>query len=85
MSFHVVWKTAARDELAEAWLASPSPIRKAITVACHSLENQLRSNPFEVGESRDGNERIAFERPLVVLFDIDELRRLVRVLNVSVR
>lgn len=81
MKFRIQWQPAARDELAEMWLAASSAVRRRITVAAREIENILKHEPHDAGESRSGEERIFFAAPLAVLFEIDENDQLVRILK----
>jgi hypothetical protein len=75
------WGKSARDELADLWLAAPSPQRKRITEAAYLIEQALRRDP-EIGESREGDVRIFFQAPLGVLYSVDETARRVTVIQV---
>ena len=81
MSFTVVWKALAEEQLAEIWLASED--RNAVSRTARELEEQLRQRPLEVGESRDGATRVVMQPPLAVHFDVFEDDRLVVVLSVK--
>ncbi len=58
----------AEDELTAIWLAARD--RYAVTEAASRLDAILRADPQEVGESRDGDKRIAFSDPLAVIFRV---------------
>jgi hypothetical protein len=68
MSYHVTWKPAAEQHLADLWLNAPD--RKAISAASDALEVDLRRDPLNVGESRAGRTRITFVGPLGFVFDV---------------
>lgn len=80
MTYNVVWVPHAERKLTSIWLQSPR--RGMITLAANELDRSLRFHPDQVGESRDGNRRIAFETPLAIEFEVIEADRLVRVLVV---
>jgi len=82
MSFNLRWRPTARDELTRIWLDADSQIRKHITQSCHRLEESIQRSPFDVGESRTGDIRVAFDPPLGVLFRVDAQNRLARVIHV---
>ena len=82
MVYTVLYREQARDELALLWLNADSQLRAAITAASAVLETALRKNPHTIGESRTATQRIAFEPPLAVLFDIREEDRQVVVLHI---
>ena len=81
MNYKVVWKKSAEDRLAEIWLSASD--RNAVSDAAYLIEKRLAANPLNVGESRDGDIRIAFEGPLSMLFVIRDQKKLVRVLAVA--
>ncbi len=80
--FRVGWKKSALDELASIWLRANKRQRKEITQASHKIDQQLRDDPANFGESRPNGRRIGFEAPLGVLFKVDAPQRIVRVLQV---
>ncbi|HQU43288.1 MAG TPA: hypothetical protein PK867_10780 [Pirellulales bacterium] len=72
MNFAIRWRDAAIDDLAAAWLNADPPQRAAITQATHSIEQELKFQPIEAGESRPEGERIMFCAPVGVLFHVEE-------------
>jgi mRNA-degrading endonuclease RelE of RelBE toxin-antitoxin system len=80
MNYTVGWKTDAEEELADLWMRDPN--RQAVNDAAKHLEELLGDDPLNVGESREGLIRIAFEKPLGVIFDVSPDDRLVTVLHV---
>jgi hypothetical protein len=80
MNWTVVWLPAAEKELAALWL---DPInRPQLSPAADKIDGLLRRDPLVLGESREGNQRIAFENPLAVLYRVKEPDRLVEVIHV---
>jgi hypothetical protein len=77
MSFQVLWLPDAEQELAQVWMESSD--RSAITRAVHRVENRLTANPANEGESRTKSRRIAFERPLAIIFRVRPSERAVEV------
>lgn len=74
MIFDVIWRPRAEKALAQLWLAAAD--RQAITIAAHSIDQQLRRDPNSIGESRTGATRILIVEPLAVLYEvIDDDRR----------
>jgi hypothetical protein len=69
--FRVEWLREAVGELAELWIEADSPFRQAITEATHALDQELQADPFRVSESREGDVRISFSKPLAILFEVD--------------
>jgi hypothetical protein len=80
--FQVRWAEGALDQLAMLWLQGDSMLRRAITRASAAIDQRLHTNPHNQGESRNAGERVMFESPLGVQFDIIDDDRLVRVLDV---
>lgn len=67
MNYTVIWTRRAEGHLAAAWLASAD--RRAVTAAAHQLEQDLRRDPLNTGESRRSSvNRIAYQSPLGVSF-----------------
>lgn len=80
MKFHVVWINSAEDRLAHLWLGSR--IASQITKSADHLDFLLAESPLEVGESRSGNRRIAFEPPLAINYFVDESMKKVVIVDV---
>lgn len=80
--YRVDWLDSCLNELAAVWLAADSPTRDRIRNAVSSLEDHLRHDPSAVGESREGNERVAFFEPLGVSVELDAAARIVTVLHI---
>ncbi|MBA4067140.1 MAG: hypothetical protein C0501_26230 [Isosphaera sp.] len=81
MTFTVVWLPIALTMLADLWTVATD--RAAITAASHRLDQRLAADPLNEGESRDGDERIAFEPPLQILFRVDPAAHVVTVTSVG--
>lgn len=81
--FQVEWLQSALDELAEGWNRSDSSERKAMTVACHEVDQWLRADPLGEGEARmHAQQRIAFLPPLAVSYHVDRDNRMVTIFHV---
>ena len=80
MKYSVVWVHTAEKSLANIWIESAD--RSAVTSAARQIDLALETDPTDVGESRDGNHRVAFEPPLACTFSIHPAAKLVRVLRV---
>lgn len=80
--FEVVWTQTALDNLAAAWTRADSAMRQDLSRATREIDRQLQSDPHNLGESRASSQRITFEPPLGVAFEIDSTRPVVRVLFV---
>ena len=80
--FRVRWKRSALNELASLWMQADAEGRRAINTAANAVDQQLRSDPLNQGESRPQGRRIFFVSPLGILFRVDPQQRVVRVLQV---
>lgn len=58
--FRVQWDQTAVDELTAVWMAADSASRQRITACAHAIDQELRIDPHEKGESRPEGERIIF-------------------------
>ena len=66
MSYEVIWRRAAENELADIWMKSND--RGAINRASATLDRLLEHEGPNAGESRIGYWRIAHEAPLGIYF-----------------
>jgi hypothetical protein len=80
MKYTVTWTRAALDELALMW--SQSEDRAAVASASNEVDRLLAFSPHSQGESRGGNARVTFVRPIGVDYEILDDDRTVRVLTV---
>jgi hypothetical protein len=76
------WKKGTLGDLAALWTEADSPTRQAITHATHVLEQLLRNNPEDVGESRPRGRRIMFVPPLGILFRVRPEQSKVQIVQV---
>jgi hypothetical protein len=67
-SWQLKWKPQALRELAS--LYNNSADKNLITQTIHRMEETLRRNPTAYGESRKGLQRMAFEKPLCINFEV---------------
>jgi len=81
MRYTLIWKAAVEQGLAEIWTTAAN--RRAITEAADRIDEELRSRPLAVGESRDEQRRILIEEPLVVVYGVLEEDRIVYVVGVK--
>lgn len=79
MKYTVLWIDRAEQQLASAWLEAPN--RKAASEAAHAIDVNLREDPAVRGESRTAGRRILLVAPLGVLFHVEPLDRIARVLT----
>jgi plasmid stabilization system protein ParE len=82
VKYRVRWKRSALEELADVWAKANSQDRRAITAAVHSIESELAAAAGDAGESRSGEERIIFEAPAAVLFEVRHDQNEVLVLQI---
>ena len=82
--FRVRWERRALNELANLWTQADSAQRQAITAASQAIDQRLRRDPRNAGESRSGGRRILFAPPLVVIFRIEPDGQTVSVLTVRI-
>jgi hypothetical protein len=80
--FTVRWVRSALNDLADIWNQADSGDRDAISSAANRIDKSLTTRPSEQGESRAQGRRVLIELPLVVVFEIVEQDRFVRVLQV---
>jgi plasmid stabilization system protein ParE len=81
MKYHVVWRPTAENQLAEIWTdAADQP---DVTRAADRIDALLAYSPGTVGESRTPGERVLFEPPLAVTFEVVEDDKRVNVLRVT--
>lgn len=78
--FHVVWLQPALNELAAAWIQANSTERQTITAATHTIDQLLKTDPHNQGESRPHGQRIMFLSPLGMTFEIRQ--EMVRILHI---
>lgn len=77
--WQVFWNESADNELAQIWLTAPD--RQAVSNAAREIDELLRRDPLNAGESREGNYRILFVSPLVVQYEVIEPDRKIQVLQ----
>ena len=80
MRFHVIWLASA--ERALAWYFNDADDKRPVTHAANQIDRVLRHSPQDVGESRGGNLRIMFEKPLAVTYRVIEADQMVKVTHV---
>jgi hypothetical protein len=79
---HVRWEDTALNQAAALWMAADSTVRQTITSAMNRIDERLRRNPSEEGESRPEDRRILFDFPLGILYRIEPTGEVVSVLRV---
>lgn len=81
MAFQVRWLAAAEQALTRIWIADDD--RQAIADAADVIDQQLRTDPTNLGESREGAMRLTIVYPLSVVFEVFGDDRRVEVTSVS--
>ena len=79
----VVWRDRALDQLADIWVQAAAADRPAIETAIEQINRILRDDPASQGESRAGNWRVMFQRPLSIVFTFNSNARKVIVSSVK--
>ena len=67
MKYTVIWRPSAERELARIWNSAEN--RALVTSAADEVDRLLRSQPLEIGESREDGYRVLFEPPLGVFYE----------------
>jgi hypothetical protein len=81
VTYHVVIRHDAGDELTAIWSASSDPDR--VLKIYEQLIYELAETLDEIGESRDdSNTRIVFRKPLGFLYTVDNADLIVTILRV---
>jgi hypothetical protein len=76
--FQVIWSKRSEADLARLWFDHVS-VRGKIRRSADTIDRNLRDHPLNVGESREGNERICHLHPLAITFEVSTMDRLVKV------
>jgi hypothetical protein len=69
--YRVKWLQSALNELARFWTSADSDLRRLITAASYQIDQELRTRPEALGESRPKGRRIMFVPPLAVTYRIE--------------
>jgi hypothetical protein len=80
--YDVFWAPSALDDLAAVWVDADANLREAVTLASAEIDALLAHSPLDVGESRDGEQRITFVSPFGVIFEVRSAVRRVVVTHV---
>lgn len=81
MNYEVRWRDLAEQSLLFLLLRAVN--KPALWAVARSVDELLRVNPIEEGESREDNFRILFLRPLCVFYQVDEASRTVVIEDVG--
>jgi hypothetical protein len=80
VSYRVVFHPRADAVLIDLWMASAR--RQEVTRAVDWLERELSIQPEQLGESRIGEDRIAFHGPIGIEFRVDQELQEVLIFNI---
>jgi hypothetical protein len=80
--FSIYRSQEAMLPLQATWEQASEAFRSSILRASREVDRQLQVGPRSRGESRERGRRVLFVWPLGVLFEADEMTRIVRVLRV---
>ena len=83
MNYRVVWVAGLLDRLAELYISAEPADRDRMAVGVEHFNNRLAADPLSVGESRQGNHRVAFPPLLHVYFRVDQSSRVVWITRVN--
>jgi hypothetical protein len=81
VKFTVTWTTEASDGLCKLFMAAPDAAE--LTRIVNAIERELRQNPENVGESRDGSLRVAMQDHIGILFEISNADCSVQVIHIG--
>jgi hypothetical protein len=79
--YTVVWLRVAEAQLTALWIRAAN--KEAVAGYAEQIDRILARNPADQGESRVGNVRLWFHRPISVLFQIEETSKRVTVMEVK--
>ncbi len=81
--YTLIWLEAADEQLASAYLAARERGEAArVTQLVARLEQQLRTAPSQIGESRGARSRVVLILPLAIHFEVNDDVRVVVVTEV---
>jgi hypothetical protein len=70
--YGVIWRESALDAMADAYVAADPKRRNSIEQAVIHFNAELAKDPYELGESRSGKRRIAFQLGCAITFVVDD-------------
>ena len=77
------WPHGVLDELAVIYVSATGPERDRMASGIEALNSRLTRDPFDIGESRSGGDRLAFIPLLMVRFDVNKTARRIVVTGVA--
>jgi hypothetical protein len=79
--FSIYRSQTAVIPLRATWDHADEALRASILQASRQVDQQLQNDPLEQGESREEGSRILFQAPVAVIYEVDEPKKLVRILR----
>jgi hypothetical protein len=76
------WDEVARDELADIWVAATVSDRDTIAAIVENTIRDIERDSLDVGESRQGNLRLAIHLPMSLWFRVFKNGQVVRIVHV---
>ena len=77
MRYTVVWLNSAQNHLAAIWTDASD--KAEVAAASNAIDRSLAVDPYRDSESRSGNDRVMFVRPLAVRYTVSAADRMVTV------
>ena len=77
------WPRSVLDELADIYVSATGPERDRMASGIEAFNGRLARDPFDVGESRSGGNRLAFIPLLMVWFNVNKTTRRIVVTGVA--
>ena len=81
--YDCVWSRSILDELADIYVSATGPERDRMASGIEALNSRLARDPFDVGESRGDEDRLAFIPLLMIRFKVNIAARRVLVKGVA--
>jgi hypothetical protein len=78
--YTVIWKLGAQNHLAQLWIEAPD--REVVTAAANQIDNELAEDPDLKGSPLREGLRSFDISPLRVLYEVNEMDRIVDVYSV---
>jgi mRNA-degrading endonuclease RelE of RelBE toxin-antitoxin system len=79
--YEVVWTSEAEQELTRLWLEARD--RQYVRETTFTFDERVSQFPLLVGESRDGDLRVAFEGTFFFTYEVNQTKRIVTVRSIS--
>jgi hypothetical protein len=79
--FSIYRSQEALTSLRQTWENGDAAFRDRIVQATLDMDQLLSKEPSEQGEAREGRARVLLHAPVGILFEVDDDRKLVRILR----